>query len=404
MLNRCVNLPKSNSFFLLGPRGSGKSSLLRTHFSGEKSLWIDLLNDELLDRYQVNPQALKNEILGLPLAQKPNWVIINEVQKAPKLLNVVHQIIESDLKINFALTGSSARRLKQKGTNLLAGRAFVEYLFPFTHSELEQTFDLNKVLSWGTLPKIFSLDDESKANYLRSYALTYLKSEIQEEQWVKKLEPFRKFLPIAAQLSGQPLNYSRFARDTGVDVTTIQSYYEILEDTLIGFHLPSFEKSIRKQQRKASKFYFFDVGVRRSLERKINFPIDENSSDFGPTFEQWLVTEIYRLNQYSKKEFQLSYLLTKDGVEIDLILDRPNTKPAAIEIKSTQRIDSVDLSSFIEISKDIPKSESFVLSNDPVAKKIDNVWALHWKDGLKELGLAVPPRTTQFNPSPARST
>lgn len=387
MVNRFIKLPKSNSYFLLGPRGSGKSSLLKARFSGEKCLWIDLLDDDLLDRYQINPQALKNEILGLSAAQKPNWVVIDEVQKAPKLLNVVHQLIESNLKINFVLTGSSARRLKQKGTNLLAGRAFVEYLFPFTHNELNENFDLCQVLSWGTLPKIFSLDDESKANYLRSYALTYLKSEIQEEQWVKKIEPFRKFLPIAAQLSGQPLNYSKYARETGVDVTTIQSYYEILEDTLVGFHLPSFGKSIRKQQRKASKFYFFDVGVRRSLERKINFPIDENSSDFGPTFEQWLITEIYRLNHYSKKEFELSYLLTKDDVEIDLLLDRPNAKLAAIEIKSTNKIDSVDLSSFIEISKDIPNSESFVFSNDPTPKKINKVWALHWKDGLKEIGL-----------------
>lgn len=350
-------------------------------------MWLDLLNDELLDHYQLNPQALKEEILGIKKEMRPAWVVIDEVQKAPKLLNTVHQLIESDLKINFALTGSSARKLKQKGTNLLAGRAFVEHLFPFTAIELGDQFDLNEVLSWGSLPKIFSLDDESKANYLRSYSLTYIKTEIQEEQWVKKIEPFRKFLPIAAQLSGQPLNYSKYAREAGVDVTTIQSYYEILEDTLIGFHLPAFSKSIRKQQRQAPKFYFFDVGVRRSLERKINFPISTESSDFGPTFEQWLITEIYRLNQYYKKEYELSYLLTKDDVEIDLILDRPAEKLALIEIKSTYKIDKVDLGSFLAISKDIPKSEAFVFSNDPIAKKIGHVWSLHWRDGLKEVGL-----------------
>lgn len=388
MFERLSKLPKSNSFFLLGPRGSGKSSLLKETFRGQNVLWIDLLNDELLDHYLRRPQALHSEVLGLGPGKTPSWIILDEVQKAPKLLNVVHQLIESDLGIKFALTGSSARKLKQKGTNLLAGRAFIEYLFPLTHGELGESFKLDEVLSWGSLPKVFSLDNESRANYLRSYALTYLKMEIQEEQWLKKMDPFRKFLPIAAQLSGQALNYSKYSRDVGVDISTIKSYYEILEDTLMGFHLPPFSKSIRKQQRQAQKFYFFDVGVRRSLERKINFPIDSESSEFGPTFEQWLISEIYRLNHYFKKEYELSYLQTKDQVEIDLILDRPNEKLALIEIKSSSAIDKVDLEAFIRISKDIPNSEAFVFSNDPKPKKIAGIWALPWPQGLKEIGFS----------------
>lgn len=388
MISRSIKPLKSNSFFLFGPRGSGKTSFLKGYFGRNAYLWVDLLDDEILDRYQVSPQLLRREIEALQTQGKaPEWVIIDEVQKAPKLLNVAHQLIESKNPIKFALTGSSARRLKQQGTNLLAGRAFVEHLFPFTHRELGDEFNLEQALTWGTLPKIFSLDDESKANYLRSYSLTYLKSEIQEEQWVKKIEPFRRFLPSAAQNNGMPLNFSKYARDIGVDVTTIQSYFEILDDTLMGFHLPSYSKSIRKQQRKAAKFYFFDVGIRRSLERKMSVALFPQTSDFGNCFEHWLITEVYKLNIYGKKEFELSYLLTKDNVEIDLILDRPNQKTALIEIKSTDRIDAKDLSSFVEISRSVKNSEAYVFSNDPRPQKIEKVLCLHWKEGLRAVGL-----------------
>ena len=388
MVKRLCKLSKTNSYFLFGARGTGKSSLLQETFKNKNSLWIDLLNEELLDQYQLQPQSLLQQIKLLPKDKRPHWIIIDEVQKAPKLLNVVHQIIESNLGIKFALTGSSARRLRQKGVNLMAGRAWVEDLFPFTHRELGDSFDLNQVLKWGSLPKMLSLkDDQEKANYLRSYALTYIKTEIQEEQWVRKIEPFRRFLPIAAQMNGQPINASSIARDVGVDVTTIQSYYEILEDTLIGFSIPGFSRSIRKQQRQAAKFYFFDLGIRTSLERKLNLEIQERTSEYGNAFEHFIICEIFRLNSYKKADYEISYLRTKDNVEIDLIIERPGQKIALVEIKSKLKVDERDCQHLEGIHKDLKNSECFLLSQDPVAKKIGTVKSYPWQQGILELGL-----------------
>ncbi len=388
MIKRSCKLSKSNSYFLFGARGTGKSSLLRETFKNEKTLWIDLLNDELVDQYQLQPQSLLQQISILSKENRPRWIVIDEVQKVPKLLNVVHQIIESDLNIKFALTGSSARRLKQKGINLLAGRAWVEDLFPLTHRELGDAFDLNKVLKWGSLPKMTELKQaQEKGNYLRSYALTYIKTEIQEEQWVRKIEPFRRFLPIAAQMNGQPINASSIARDVGVDVTTVQSYFEILEDTLIGFSVPGYSKSIRKQQRQAAKFYFFDLGVRTSLEGKLNLELHPRTSEYGNAFEHFIICEIFRLNKYKKADYHFSYLRTKDNVEIDLIIERPGQKIALVEIKSKTKVDDRDCQHLESIQKDLPNSECFLLSQDSVAKKIGKVKAFSWQQGITELGL-----------------
>ncbi len=388
MIKRSCKLSKSNSYFLFGARGTGKSSLLRENFKNEKTLWIDLLNDELVDQYQLQPQSLLQQISILSKENRPRWIVIDEVQKVPKLLNVVHQIIESDLNIKFALTGSSARRLKQKGINLLAGRAWVEDLFPLTHRELGDAFDLNMVLKWGSLPKMTELKQaQEKGNYLRSYALTYIKTEIQEEQWVRKIEPFRRFLPIAAQMNGQPINASSIARDVGVDVTTVQSYFEILEDTLIGFSVPGYSKSIRKQQRQAAKFYFFDLGVRTSLEGKLNLELHPRTSEYGNAFEHFIICEIFRLNKYKKADYHFSYLRTKDNVEIDLIIERPGQKIALVEIKSKTKVDDRDCQHLESIQKDLPNSECFLLSQDSVAKKIGKVKAFSWQQGITELGL-----------------
>lgn len=388
MVKRYCKLSKSNSYFLFGARGTGKSSLLKETFKNEQTLWIDLLNDELVDQYQLHPQSLLQQVEIMPKAKRPRWIIIDEVQKVPKLLNVAHQIIESDLNIKFALTGSSARRLKQKGINLLAGRAWIEDLFPLTYRELGNAFDLKQVLKWGALPKMTELKlPQEKANYLRSYALTYIKTEIQEEQWVRKIEPFRRFLPIAAQVNGQPINASSIARDVGAEVATVQSYFEILEDTLIGFSIPGFNQSIRKQQRHAAKFYLFDLGVKNSLEGKLNLELNEQTSEYGNAFEHFIICEIYRLNKYKKTDYEFSYLRTKDGVKIDLIIKRPGQKTALVEIKSKSKVDDRDGQHLERIHKDLGSSECFLLSQDPIAKKIGNVRAFPWQQGIIELGL-----------------
>lgn len=386
LINRLVNLPKSQSFFLFGARGVGKSYWLKEVFKNSKCLWLNLLDDEVWDKYSLHPQMLKQQLEAFAKSDLPEWVIIDEVQKAPKLLNVVHQLIESELKVKFALTGSSARRLKQKGVNLLAGRAFVCDLFPFTSIELDQSFDLLFTLRWGSLPKLQSLPtDEEKADYLRAYTLTYLKTEVQEEQWVRNIEPFRKFLPIAAQMNGQPLNYSKIAEDVGVEHTTVKSYYEILIDTLIGFELPAYHKSVRKQQRQNSKFYFFDLGVKRALERNLNQMLYSETSEYGYAFEHFIICEFFRLNSYYKKDYDFSYLKTKDGLEVDLIIDRPGKKVALIEIKSKSKVTERDCQSLNKIAPAFKNCERYLLSNDPIAKKIDGVMAMQWQAGLKKI-------------------
>jgi predicted AAA+ superfamily ATPase len=199
--------------------------------------------------------------------------VIDEVQKAPKLLDQIHYEIEKR-QIKFALTGSSARKLRRGGANLLAGRALMNHLYPLTHRELAADFVLQDVLQWGSLPEIFSApSDLVRQEYLKTYVDSYLKEEILQEQLVRNVVPFRKFLPVAAQMNGKILNFSSMAKDLGVDWSTVKNYYQILEDTWLGFNLPIYHRSLRKQQLKGQKFYLFDLGVQRALERNLKVPV-----------------------------------------------------------------------------------------------------------------------------------
>lgn len=383
MFARLINPLQSKSFFLFGARGVGKTTFVRNFFAGVPTLNYDLLDPEIEDRFAMHPEAMRDEIM----ARKGTfeWVIIDEVQKCPRLLNVVHKLI-SEHKFKFVLTGSSARRLRQKGVNLLAGRALTEFLFPLTHIELGDRFDLSEILMRGALPEVVNGVDVTERNaFLRSYALNYLKQEIQAEQWVRKLDPFRKFLVIAAQMNGKILNYTSIAQDVGVETNTIQSYFDILEDTLIGNRLPAFDRSVRKQQRKAPKFYFFDLGIKRALDRTLDVPLRPGTYDYGHAFEHFIVMEFYRLSAYKKSDYELSYLLTKDGAEIDLIIDRPGKPLALIEIKSKDQVDERDIKSLEHFKEDFPGAERFLVSNDPRAKQMRGVSALPWRQGVAQI-------------------
>jgi uncharacterized protein len=367
----------------LGQGGTGKSTLLKQLFGEKNAIWIDLLDPSEEDLFIREPSELLRRIEG---ANDAEWVVIDEVQKAPKLLNLVHkQIEESDIK--FALTGSSARRLKQKGVNLLAGRAFTNNLFPFTSLELKSDFSLQDALEWGTLPTMSSLDSNvEKAEYLRSYALNYLKLEIQAEQWVRKIEPFRKALPIIAQMNGKIINYSRIAKDVGVDTTTVQNYYEILEDTLMGFKLAPFHQSIRKRQQKSPKFYLFDPGIKRALDRTLNIPLSDRTYSFGEAFEHFMICEAIRLNEYFRKDFEFSYLRTKDDLEVDLIIDRPGLPTAFVEIKSTEEVTEKSINKLNGIVRDAPNATGFFISRDKHKKVISGIEVLPWQLAFEELG------------------
>lgn len=344
-----VKLPKSRSFFLFGARGTGKSTLLRTRFNQANCLWLDLLNIALEDQLAKRPDDLVRMVNGHKFdagragissdeTAPTKWVVIDEVQKVPKLLDVVHRLIEQD-NICFALTGSSARKLKYGSANLLAGRAFMRALFPLTWQELGESFDLSVLLQFGSLPEVIGLTDpDDKKDYLRSYALTYIKEEIWAEHLVRKLNPFRKFLEVAAQTDTEPINYAAIGRDVGVDQKTVRSYYQILEDTLLGFLLEPYAASVRKRQSQRQKFYFFDAGVSRALSHQLETGMAQSTYGYGRAFERFVIIESIRAANYLKNDFRFSYLRTKDNAEIDLIIDRPGLPLALVEIKSTLRL------------------------------------------------------------------
>ncbi len=387
MFRRLLQTTRNHSFFLFGARGTGKTTYIKDSFDPGASLYIDLLDPEIEDAYRRTPQRFEHQVRALPDAIE--WVLIDEVQRAPRLLDIVHRLMTSTPK-RFVLTGSSSRKLKRGASNLLAGRAFVYNLYPLTVPELGESFELTQALRWGTLPRVYALrEDDDKQAFLRAYALTYLKEEIVAEQIIRRLDPFRHFLEIAAQSNGTIVNYAKIAEDVGVDAKTVISYFGILEDTLVGFLLPAYHRSIRKQQRVNPKFFFLDTGVKRSLDRTLQVPINDGTYEYGKAFEHFIITQIAHLSSYKYPDWRLSYLRTGSGTEIDLLIERPGDSVALIEIKSTQQINAArDVRAVARFTKDFEKPLALCISRDQARMTIDDVLCVHWRDALEELGIA----------------
>lgn len=383
MYKRLLKLATTRSFFLFGARSTGKSTLLEEIFPEDGVFWLDLLDSEQYKRFSQNPSDLYRIVMALP--DTCTHVVIDEVQKVPILLNEVQRLMRKTKK-TFVLSGSSARKLKQGGANLLAGRAFVYHLFPLTSIELADTFQLEEALQWGTLPEIFSLSsDLEKQKLLESYIETYLKEEIWDEHVIRELPPFRRFLDVAAQCNGKIINYSKIARDVGVDDKTVKAYFSILEDTLLGFFLEPHHNSFRKRLSEKPKFYFFDTGVTRTLARTAQVPLEPHTTAYGDAFEHFLLLEIHRLADYFNQQFRFSFIRTPGGVEADLVIERPAKPPLIIEIKSTNRLQDVDISSFVRLTADIEPCEAICLSRDPYLQRFDHVTAYPWQQGLKHI-------------------
>lgn len=379
MYKRLLNPLLSKSFFIFGSRSTGKSTLLHELFADKKTLWIDLIDDATFREYSNRPELLHERIAG---AAQVEWVVIAEVQKIPALLDTIHQIIFKK-KQKFALTGSSARKLKRGGANLLAGRALVYHLYPLTFVEMADDFDLFETLQYGSLPEIVNASSREEAQEtLRAYVNTYLREEILIEQLVRNVTPFRQFLEVAAQCNGQIINYAKIGRDCGVDGTAIERYFQILEDTHVGFTLQPFHLSIRKRQAQKPKFYFFDLGVRRCLEGLISFPAVEGNFQFGKMFEHFIILEIMRLAEYYKKDFRLSFLMTKENAEIDLIVERPGQTTLAIEIKSATLVDEVEIGKMQRLGNDLENSELVILSRETLPRQVQDVSILPWREGI----------------------
>lgn len=383
MIKRLQLLSQKQSLFVFGPRGVGKSTLLRELFPTSSALYLDLLNPDIEDRLIKNPGDLIGMVKALP--REVTHVIIDEIQKAPKLLDAIHLLIEQKQKL-FVMSGSSARKLKYGAANLLAGRAIVYNLYPFSFLELGEKFDLTQALRFGTLPKLSELEnDQEKQQYLMSYAHTYLKEEIKGEQLVRNLDPFRKFLEVAAQCNGKIINFANIARDVGVSEHNVKEYFAILEDTLLGFFLEPFVHSFRKRLSHKPKFYLFDPGIVRSLTNMLSAPLNIGSSAYGEVFEHYIILECIRLGNYFKPEFRFSYLKTKDDAEIDLVIERPGQTTIFIEIKSSNNVRPEQLRNLKQLTSDFGQCEAICLSLDPYARAIDHVTVLPWQQGLQQI-------------------
>jgi predicted AAA+ superfamily ATPase len=312
-----------SSAFLLGPRGTGKSTWIKHHFPN--AVTYDLLNTSEVIRLSRQPSLLYDETIHL---LPETTVVIDEIQKVPGLLNEVHRIIE-EKKLFFILSGSSARKLRKSSANLLAGRAITFHLFPFVSKEVGFDFDVKKQIAYGMLPLSFL--SGKPALFLKTYAETYLKEEIKEEALTRNIGNFARFLEVAARHNGQMTNVSSISRDAMVARQTVQGYFEILIDTLIGFWLYPWKLKRSTKQVAHPKFYFFDPGVVRALSGRIAYPVLHE--ELGSLFETFIINELRAYLHYNEKDYPLYYWRSHSGNEVDIFLEKADGF-LAIEIKS----------------------------------------------------------------------
>ncbi len=381
MINRELQPPENASIFLLGPRQTGKSTWIREHFR-EKTWYIDLLRSENHLRYARDPAQLRLEAEYRIRQEGIETICIDEVQRIPELLNEVHSLM-SDTSCRFILSGSSARKLRRGGTNLLAGRALVRYLFPLNWKELSGSRSLEQLLRFGSLPTTIDKSDEENADFLRAYSDTYLREEIQAEGLARNIGGFARFLDVAAQLSGEIINYSATAREAGLPIRTVQGYYDILVDTLVGTRLEAWRTSARKRLSAHAKFYLFDVGVTNALNRNLNSAPDDRL--MGRLFEQFLVLETERRLSYERTDARMFYWRTNYGAEVDLILELRDKPLAAIEMKWTRKPGSTHLSGLRSFIQEHPGTPAYLVCRTERPFLLDGVTVLPWADYLREL-------------------
>lgn len=382
-IKRIINLPQNKNFFLFGPRQTGKSTLLKKEFDLENTLYYDLLRSEVYRKLLSRPEIFRNEVLAALKTTKPSYVIIDEAQKVPQLLDEVHALVESNVPCSFILSGSSSRKLKRYKANMLAGRAWTFHLYPFSYLELKEHFDLFSVLKYGALPAVYlSAGDYEKSEILRSYVETYIGEEIEIEANIRNLSGFLRFLPIAADQNGELVNYANMARESGVTGFTVREYYKILEDTLLGFFLLPYGKSLRKRMVKHPKFYFFDPGVVTALSNRLRVDLPEKSREFGRAFEHFLLLEILKLNHYNRLDLVLSFYRTERGAEVDCIIETPRGKIIAVEIKSTT-VPSAEMLRGLRSFKQIRTGAELILAcRVERAQVMEDVMVLPWQEIL----------------------
>ncbi len=369
---KLASLLAKKSFFLLGPRSTGKSSLIEDQLASD-SIVIDLLKGDLFLQLSSKPWELAAIIKAAD--QDFKYVVIDEIQKIPALLDEVHHLIEKQ-GLRFLLTGSSARKLKKGGVNLLAGRAWTAELFPLLKQEIPD-FDLNRYLLYGGLPQVYLSEEPHEE--LNAYINTYLKEEIQEEALVRKLQSFARFLELSALTSGDMINFASLSNDVAIPASTIREYYAILEDTLIGFMLPAWTKSIKRKAISTAKFYYFDIGVRNKMSGIKS--IEPHSDQYGQAFEHFIAMELRAYLSYLRIDEKLSYWQAHHGQEVDFIIG----DDIAIEVKSTDNPSSKHMKGLRALAEENICKKYYLVCQCTTNKIIDNIHMIHWNDFLEKL-------------------
>ncbi len=350
MIPRLFTPPK-NSFFLFGPRGTGKSTWLKENMPD--AAWIDLLEADEFRSYSARPERLKEFLLAV---SEKKTVVIDEIQKVPALLSVVHSLIERKLGFRFILTGSSSRKLKKTGADLLAGRVIKQELHPFMAIELGKKFDLASALKQGLLPLVFSAPDPGAV--LRTYASLYVREEVQAEGLVRNFGNFSRFLEAISFSHGALLNTSNVARECEVERKVVESYITILEDLLLAFRLPVFLKKAKRAMIKHSKFYYFDAGVYRSLRPR--GVLDRPEEIEGAALEGLIAQHLMAWSSYRRGENKVYFWRTASGSEVDFVVYGVDVF-WAIEVKNTAKIRPEDLRSLRNFKSEYPQSRAFLL-------------------------------------------
>lgn len=356
------------SCFLFGPRQSGKSSLIRSTLPNAQM--FDLLKHDTLNRLARNPSYLEE----VCVPEHP--VVIDEIQKLPELLDEVHRLIETK-GMKFLLTGSSARKLRKGGVNLLGGRARIRQLHPFSAAELGESFELDRALNFGLLPGIWFSDapDEDLAGYVG----LYLEQEVLQEGVTRNLPAFSRFLEVAALSSGEQINYAQIASDAQVPRSTVQEYFKILQETLLARELPVWGRGKTRKTVETSKYYLFDTGVIRKLQGRGH--LTPGTVEYGHAFESWVLHELISYADVERREAKLAYWRTRTNLEVDFIVN----DEVAIEVKTSENVKPGDLKGLKSLLDEGTFRRRIVVSREPRARMVDGIAILPWQDFIAQL-------------------
>ena len=357
--------------FLFGARQTGKSTLLKERFTG--AVYYDLLNPDVRKALKRNPNSLKEALWNKATG---TLVIIDEIQKVPELLDIVHTLmVEKGLW--FILSGSSSRKLKRSGANTLGGRAIPETLYPLVWPEVTD-FQIDRAVQNGMIPRHYMVADATKR--LSGYVKVYLDEEIREEGEVRELDAFERFMEVAAISDGEMLNYSNIASDCGISAKTVKSYFQILFDTLIGYEIPAYRKEIKRRIIQAPKFYYFDVGLANYLMGRHS--LKRGTDDYGHAFEHFVMQEIIAYKGYNDKRDEISYWRTYDKKEVDAVI---GDAKVGIEIKSAEQVKTKHKAGLKAFKEEHPDCRLILVSLDPITRKSEDIELVYVLDFLKTL-------------------